>query len=390
MEAKGKIVVNIINRNYPPGPGITGESANELAQYLMLNNVHVNVVHINALYSGSANALPYGNIFTIKTFYNGKNKLLRLLANLYEGYKLIQKSKSFKPDITICLTDPPLLNWWASILLKKCVWFLWTMDIYPEVFAASKLITKKNVFYQLIDKEIKKNQPNHFISLGPSQSAFLKKKYGNNISVSEVPCGIIDKDENKFSDQIPFWASDKTKIILGYCGNLGEAHSLSFLYKIVDTLDSEKFILVLSVYGSKAKDLIAYVNGKRGIIILPAVKKSDLKFIEIHLASLKEEWANICVPSKTVSSVSSGSSFIYNGLSISDNWQLLNKAGWLVDTRTNTSESINQLLKSLTKKDIIEKKIKAAELSNYLKTLKANAFKDIYQRILYTTYNKKK
>ena len=119
MDKAQQIIVNIINRNYPPGPGITSESANELAKFLVQKKIVVNVIHVNALYEGAGSATPFGNIFSIKTFYNGRNKLLRLFSNLYEGFALLIKSNSLKPDVTICLTDPPLLNFWASLLINK-------------------------------------------------------------------------------------------------------------------------------------------------------------------------------------------------------------------------------------------------------------------------------
>ena len=42
----------IINRNYPPQKGITGHSANELANYLLNKGVDIDIVHVDGKYAG--------------------------------------------------------------------------------------------------------------------------------------------------------------------------------------------------------------------------------------------------------------------------------------------------------------------------------------------------
>jgi hypothetical protein len=194
MDDERKIVVNIINRNYPPSKGVTGEAAAELAICLREKNFLVNVIHIDAFYDGGGNEMiPVGNIFKVSTFYNGKNKYLRLIANLAEGYLLIKTSKKHPCDVTICMTDPPLLNLWASLFLKKRKWILWTMDLYPEAFVSGRLVSSNNFFYKTINKWLLKGAPQHIVSLGPVQKEYLQTKYKDRVSsYSLLPCGIYN------------------------------------------------------------------------------------------------------------------------------------------------------------------------------------------------------
>jgi hypothetical protein len=204
MAVQDGITVNIINRNYAPSPGITGESAAELALYLIKKNIVVNVISVNANYAGGADVkVPVGNVHKVKTFYNGKGKLLRLLGNLYEGFLLIRKSNSLKPDVTICMTDPPLLNMWASILLgKKRKWFLWSMDLYPEAFVAGKLVSKTSPVYKLIDKLTSRSKPAHVIALGNYQADYIKTRTNGNFSYTILPCGIYNKQSENLNGSI--------------------------------------------------------------------------------------------------------------------------------------------------------------------------------------------
>jgi len=55
----------------------------------------------------------------------------------------------------------------------------------------------------------------------------------------------------------------KDKIVLGYCGNLGEAHSVDFLMAVVENIDPERFHLVLTVYSAKSNRFLEQVGENR-------------------------------------------------------------------------------------------------------------------------------
>ncbi|MDR2384758.1 MAG: hypothetical protein LBD80_03705 [Tannerella sp.] len=381
MESKKTITVNIVNRDYPPYKGITGESAAELAKYLLEAGFQVNIIHTDAPFWGVNDSIPTGNIFKVKTLYYGKNKLLRLFANLLSGYFLIKKSKKIPCDVTIVMTDPSLINMWASLLLKKGKWILWAMDLYPESFAAGKLISENNYLYEKLYQLTVKNAPRHIISLGPLQMIHLQNRYNRSVSnFSSLPCGIYEAKESADSES-PRWANDTTKICLGYCGNLGAAHSLEFLYAIADHLDIKKFKMVISVYGLKAETLKHYVQGKSGVELIPPVKREHLKYIDIHLASLLPQWTHISVPSKTVSSVCAGSAFLYYGEEDSDNWFLLKDAGWLIPYGENIEKEVIRFLQQFDGKDLEQKKEAAQKIAKKLTADKIQAFREIATNI---------
>ena len=381
MDQKKEITVNIINRNYPPYRGITGESASELAEFLSNKGIKINVVHVAADYSGSPDVhRGAGTRYVIKTFYNGKNVLLRLLSSLYEGFRLAWKSHSLKPDVTICMTDPPLLNMWAVWLRPKTPLVFWTMDLYPEGFWAGGLLSKKNFFYRFVDRIVLRRAPDHLIALGPCQQRYLQGKYNKQVPTSILPCGIYLAQPHS---ERPDWASDTNKIVIGYCGNLGEAHSYEYVKLAIDAFDPEKHTFILSTYGTKAERILTYAKSlnKKGLIILPSVSRSNLRFIDVHLASLSNEWVNVSVPSKTVSSVCAGSTFVYYGVKNSDNWELLKDAGWLIENSRDPN-AITDFLKMLDVEKIREKKLAATRLAKQLNDLQQASYLDIYTRVV--------
>ncbi|MBS1588682.1 MAG: hypothetical protein JST52_03615 [Bacteroidetes bacterium] len=384
MAKQKALSVTILNRNYPPGKGITGESASDLAHFLTDRSVDVHVIHVDAAYDGGHHLdTSIGHVDTIHTFYNGKKKLFRLLANLYEGLALVLKARKHTPSVIICMTDPPLLNFWASLLLpKNKKWILWAMDLYPEAFISGKLVSEKNLFYRIIDRILKKNPPQHIISLGSYQSKLLQNKFNHTPACTILPCGIFDKNDPKNKNGVlPTWAQQRHKIYLGYCGNIGEAHSTDFLLSVINHFNPEKFHLVLSLYGSNAKMVEEYAKDRAGISIVDSVKRGQLQYIDIHLASLTKDWVSVSVPSKTVSSVCAGSAFLYQGEQESDNWELLQNAGWIIDSALGLDEKVNYFLNSVTKESLELKKIAATKLATELNQLKLQAFNEIFLKI---------
>lgn len=380
----GAVRVNIINRNYPPHAGVTGESAAELAEYLTKAGLAVNVLYVDAEYRKGGPALAaIGSIFTVRTFYNGKNKLLRLFSNIYESVRLLRLSKRLNPDVTICMTEPPLLSVCAAVMLpRKHPWILWSMDLYPEALAASHLVSTKNPVYRVLDRIVRTRSPHHVIGLGAYQIAFLAQKFDDRVGFTSLPCGIYADDFERDPQRAPEWSKVDSRLILGYCGNIGEAHSVEFLASVVDNLDAAQHRLILAVYGSRARAVLDYAVGKPGVEIVDFVRRDELKYIDIHLASLKAEWINVCVPSKTVSSVCSGSAFLYHGEPESDNWGLLKDAGWiLTKDGGDLGDRIRKWLDESP--DSLQTRRKAARrLANQLIEMKRSAMASILSTVL--------
>jgi len=193
-----------------------------------------------------------------------------------------------------------------------------------------------------------------------------------------LPCGIFE-NKNIITTK-PAWANTN-KIIIGYCGNLGAAHSLELIIEMANLIDYDKYQFVISVYGSKSKELLSNLSNNSKIVFVESVSRAELSFIDIHIASLLEKWVNVCVPSKTVSSVCANSTFVYYGIENSDNWHLLSEAGWIIDIgeKASLKTKVQFFLNSVSKEKIILKKESAREIHKKLLTEKEKTFQEIAQ-----------
>ncbi len=389
MEEYHKPLLIIINRNYPPYAGITGASAFDLANFLKTNiDIEIKAVCISDnLQNNNFEPNQDNTVIAIKSIYNGKRKFIRFISTAFESIKMIQKAKLLtkgrKKTMILVMTEPPLLSVFATFLLKnKYTWALWTMDIYPEGLHASKILNNKNYIYKRIQSVLKLYPPAFVIALGDAQHQYLKKCYGWTCNFFIIPCGIRSSSVEKH--HMPIWANTD-KIIFGYCGNVGEAHNEQFILDSILSLNPDEHLFIASLYGSKGEKLLKKINGFQHVKYVQSVAPAELSFIDVHLVSLLDEWLHICVPSKAVSGVCMGSTFLLNGSDEGDTWKYLANAGWRINQEYHNVE-LNQVISTITKESIINKRVAAEQISHELNERKNAEYKRLLNYLVTNHY----
>jgi hypothetical protein len=163
---------------------------------------------------------------------------------------------------------------------------------------------------------------------------------------------------------MPDWRKQYSdKIVVGYVGNMGEAHSAESVAKMVRAADPERFCFLFSLYGAKADQLKSLVKHQPHVEWTEGIPDMDLPWLDAQIVSLLPEWTNICVPSKGVSAICAGNPIIYIGLEDSDIYQFFKNASWLIrDDRLNLDSDIKLVLKVLSDPDaVLAKKSATAE-----------------------------
>ncbi|MCB1703981.1 MAG: hypothetical protein KDI17_03910 [Halioglobus sp.] len=368
----------ILNRNYPPGAGITGNSANELAAYLVAAGFNVQVVTVDGEYQGGG-AVPVGvsgKVHTLSHLYNGKNKFIRLFSSLVEGWKMARKAVALGVGPIICMTDPPLLNFWVARAARRRAipWIYWSMDLYPEAFVSSKLVKRSNPIYRYLKRSLVQAPPTGLIALGPNQARFINSEYTTAVPTVLLPCGI---SQSPAVVSAPEWAAGDDRIILGYAGNLGEAHASDFLRAVIAKIDPSRHRFILSVYGSKAPQIIEFASGREGVVITDSVARDHLQFIDVHIATLLPEWDHVCIPSKAVSAVCEGATIFMCCSEETDNWTLLEDAAWRIPVDGDIDLSVSRFMDGLNREEVDAKRLQTRALSQQLLETKAQAFAQI-------------
>lgn len=352
--------VVIINKYGALHPSATGRPVRNLADFLWSNGVDVIVLSIHAPYKGQVSRqqekLPY-RVIELPDFYNGTNKLLRLLGNLVDGFRLITYSMWLpRHQLKVVLTDPSLINAWAVLFrpFYRSRLAFWTMDLYPEAFASAGLVSRKNLIYRMIASFVYHHVPDFIIALGEQQYRYLCRQYKKAfIPHIVLPCGVCVREKA----DIPLWREmNQDKIIFCYAGNIGEAHNDLFLLELIRQLDPQKHLLLLRLYGAKAERVLKVAGNAESVIVLDYINSGEMQFIDICVASLLPAWNHVCVPSKVVSAICSGIPVVYNANEESEGACMFPEAIWLIPDSDNMAERITGFLERLTPREIQQKK----------------------------------
>lgn len=366
-----------MNRNFPPEQGATGLYAHKLTQYLESSSLFD--LHIVSI--GDGKSISHHSY--VRSIYSGKVKWKRLFSTFYESWRLIRRALRAQADIYLILTDPPFLNFWASKMLRRYTWVLWTMDLYPDAFAANKLISKTNPIYRYYKKVLSSNPPAHYIALGENQAKYLAKEIYSKVSFHVSPVGLqaLNKNESYTEDKM----HKRDRIVFGYVGSIGEAHDELIIIDLMKMLDPDKHTFVLSCYGSKSEELTKEAENFSHVRIEPNHQKIDLAQIDIHIVSLSEKWTHICVPSKALSAIEAFGTILFFGNEKSDTWQYVKKAGWLISEKKDLSTFITRI----DWQEISKKRIMAYNSYQNIARNKNLSFQKTQEIFIHLAHNKK-
>jgi len=282
------------------------------------------------------------------------------MMSFVDGFRLFVQSMRMKSDVIIVMTEPPLLFFWFQLFrrfIKRKVVY-WTMDVYPDAFAAGKFVTTKNIFYKFFRKVVYKKTPDLLIALGDEQRKFLESNFGSAVQHAIVPCGVVDRKHPPLAGK----RSDD-KIVMAYGGNIGAAHDPQFLVELVNQLDPSKHKIILSLYGTKAQMVKDVVNGNAAIEYREFLNHDDISSFDINVASLLPEWNHISVPSKAVTAVCCGSALLFNAPQSADGWHMFSDACWLIEPADDYRSAVKQFLSQLNREEVMNKRIRAREIA---------------------------
>lgn len=356
--------VVIINKYGALHPSATGRPVRKLADYLWENGVEVIVLSIHGPYKGQVSQqhekLPYRTI-ELPDIYCGKNKWLRLLGNLVDGFRLITYSMLLpQHQLKVVLTDPSLINAWAILFRPffRSKLVFWTMDLYPEAFASAGLVSCNHPAYRMISSFVYRHVPDFLIALGEQQYCYLCRQYKQSfIPHIVLPCGICPKEEAAE----PLWRkANRDKIIFCYAGNIGEAHNDVFLLELIRQLDPKKYLILLRLYGVKARRVLKEACVFESVILLDYITPAEMQYVDICVASLLPAWNHVCVPSKVVSAICRGIPVLYNANKESEGACMFPEAIWLMPDTMDLPKSVLAFLNTLSAEEILLKK-EAAE-----------------------------
>lgn len=375
--------LSIISKYFLPSINVDSDAVYDMIKGLLNvdGDLKITIITSNVKYKGDLNLdLKYDQtllkkieVKTVKPFFRSS----KILSDFILGFQLVSLAKKVGNKTIVSLSNPPFISMWHSLLLKSYNFYSWSFDLFPQALVADRILKKENPIYRLLFKLTYKNSPQGLIALGKHQYNYLNNLYNGRSKEIILPCGI----HNDFDSSIPEWYENE-RIILGYLGNIGRAHSPIFLENVLKKVaQSDNIKFVISIYGFHSDRIKKYIYklNSANIILIGSIPKGHMGFVDVHLVSLLPEWANISVPSKAVSAVCSSSTLWYCGPNYTDTFSFFEECSFY---STENEDSVNETFKSIDIKSIAQKQQMANKIKIDLIDLEKKAYRNIVRSII--------
>lgn len=370
---------------------MTGRSAAAFVGFLQKRHPEIEV----RVYAGTAGYIQGtgetdSTVEVVRLGSSGRQhgKLQRLVQSLILGHRMARDALRWA-DVILSLTDPPLLGMWIGgyreLRRRRTRWIEWTMDLFPEAFAAARLISARSPFYRTIAALVRRFPADGYVCLGAAQAETVARTRGTKGPMVILPSGIVAAEECTQAVNIPAWRRNENRIVLAYAGNLGIPHLPELLTELVTAADPERFAFVFALRGEHAAAVHQRLAAQTHVTWTDHL---EVAHADVTIACLRSEFTDICVPSKAVSSICLGRPMLYCGDPASDTWAMFGSASWCMPVppggnfaQSLLQEVLSQIADPAQRR---EKERRAREIAAALHELEASAFCSLEQIILQT------
>jgi len=249
-----------------------------------------------------------------------------------------------RPDLVLCLTTPPFLGLVgrAAANLRGAVHAHWVMDVYPDALAAQGWIGRGGIVFRTLRflARLQLRGAAAVIALGEGQKARLEPYVEAPPAVvplwSAVPGPAADEDAARARAAQGWEAADTVFL---YAGNMGRGHRLDDFLEAARRLGAGGPRWAFTGGGARAEEVAACARREpqARVQLRPYVPRADLPALlaagDVHLASVRDEWSGLIVPSKVQAAFAAGRPVLFVGRADGDPgaWVEESGGGWRID-----------------------------------------------------------
>ena len=327
--AKAPMRICFFNRSYWPDTGATGQLLTELAEDLVSRHGFDVTVVTGHPPSHSGEALPHRDT-------KGGVRIIRAAGTTFSPRRFACRATNYvtyfvsafwtavflpRQDVTVALTDPPIIGLAALAARPRCGMVFFCQDIFPEVAglledfhspAVNIVLDRLNRF--LVARAAR------IVALGDTMAERLVEGKGADRSRITVIHNWADttaitpaEKDNAFSRAHGL----ADRLVVLHAGNLGQAQNLDVMIEAADRLRTRRDILMLFIGdGSRRAALEQAVKARalENVRFLPFQPRDQLRWTygscDLCLVSLKPGLAGYIVPSKLYPILAAGRPYV--------------------------------------------------------------------------------
>ncbi len=322
-----------VNRFFYPDHSATSQMLSDAVFFLAEKGHEVHVVTSRLTYEGDVRLMPSESVqqvvvHRIWTSSFGRDSLLGRAVDYFTFYLSVFWRLLWlleRGDTVIAKTDPPMVSVPVGLTakIKGARLVNWLQDLFPEVavelgmqipgFVISMLTWLRNRSLHQADQNI---------VIGELMRNRVLKQAVYTDRVTVVPNWADGEVVFPRAGANPLrqqWSLDD-KFVVGYSGNLGQAHEIETLLGAIRQLSSDPSVVFLFIGGGALLDDLKTRLGKEGMsncLFQPYQPRQQLPLSltlpDVHLVILKPELEGLIVPSKIYGVMSAGKPMLYIG-----------------------------------------------------------------------------
>ena len=325
----------LLNQYYRPDLAATGQLLADLAEEFMHRGHEVHVLCSCRTYDGGGACHPHSevvggvNIHRVSaTGFGRKCHAGRLID--YVSFYLLATWRALwmpKPDVCIALSTPPFIGLVGVLLklIRGSRLALWTMDLYPEVFAAYGMMPPRSVVYRVLSAVSRwlYSHASAIFSLGEVMTARLVAAGADPARITTVHNwvpGESVRPKPRESSSMRRTLELEDQVTLLYSGNLGLGHELDTAVRAAGMVDGGSALRVLFVGNGTMREPLQQLAADLSISSISFHPPQPLENLadslaagDIHLVAQRPGTEGVIVPSKLYDSLAAGRPALFIG-----------------------------------------------------------------------------
>ncbi len=364
--------VIFVHSLFYPDYSAGSQMLSDLSFYIAGKGMRVSVITSRQMYDGNSVLLStYEEINKVKIYrvwstnYGRRLFFGRIIDYLTLEISLVIKLFTMirKDTIVVLMTDPPLLSVIAFpiVAFKGGKIVNWLQDLFPEVAVGAGVIKISSLTNKVITKlrNISLNNSEKNVAIGYHMYDYLIRigvDPGRVLRIPNWADGRAIKPLPRNNNPIRLKWGLKDKFVIGYSGNLGQAHDVSTFLSVIEQLQYDTDICFLFIGGGIGmRKLEEYVKEKQlnNVMFQPYQPRNllhlTLNVADVHWVTLNPRMEGYIVPSKIYGILSAGRPIIFLGDKDGELLREIRKMGCGVGVEIGDDEKLVEVIKTFSK-----------------------------------------
>src|SRR5436189_2928118 len=333
----------VLNQYYWPGIEATAQLLTDLCEALTQDAEVTVITGVLHGHEDEPRQLVRGGVRIVRVPSTSfeRSRLLARASNYvtYLTNALVQGLRGQRPDVVLCMTDPPIVADIALVVAKRyrIPLVVVSQDVFPEIAVQLKRLENpvaKRLLRSLVSLYLRR--ADRIVAIGDTMRRRLEEKGAPPERIRVIP-NWIDTSRLEPHDRVNWWAEKrgvKDKFVVMHSGNVGHAQDLDSLVRAATFLrDLDDLAIFVIGTGARHAELVAlaellevdqvsflYYQSRR---TLP----NSLSAADIHVVGLAPGLAGYVVPSRLYGILAVARPVIVAADSESETAQVVQEAG---------------------------------------------------------------